>query len=312
MKLENIQISSAGFQPFAGTLIDASIIVATRKKEFDDSSVLKEESTPLMKSKSLYTGLQGFKTIESLFFTCRGLRLKQANFFLRNLDSVDNVGAIPFVKKSVNIRGYVVPEDHNESALLISTQYEEPRVYNELLENIEKAKYEPEKNIPILTWFNERQETWFIHKKRPFAPILFNYYIRGRPRHLFNPSRIFADNFYGLVPKWDVDHYVLLAIMNSTFVTNEIISHARNQGNGLLKVQLFEYRNVLIPDWQLFNEDVIESLKIQGKRLSKSSVESASDILDQIDEIIQKALEEKNFDFLNEFKQCGFQLKLRT
>lgn len=289
---QDIQISSAGLQPFAGKLIDASIIVARGKKGKCDSSTLNIVDNATIKNRSLYAGFKGFESVESLFFTCRGLRLKQTSIFLRHLDSVKKIGATPFVKKSLKIEGYIVPTDHDEAALLISSQDENPLIFNELLEDIERAKKDPENNVTILTWLNERPETWFIHKKRPFAPILFNYYLRGRPRHLYNPSRIFADNFYGLLPRTEVDSFVILAILNSTFVTNEIISHARNQGNGLLKIQLFEYRNVLIPDWQNFSQKEITKLKNLGEKLSKSSVKTACNIIEEIDKVILTALKE--------------------
>src|SRR5262249_22203944 len=137
-------------------------------------------------------GVEGFEPLDRLFASRRGLRLKQADFFLCDLSDVERTGATPFVKKCGRVRGYAVPSDHGEAALLARSPRPDARVLRELERRIERAAREPEANVSILTWHRERPETWFAHGAPPRAPLIFNYYLRNRPRYLYNPERAYS------------------------------------------------------------------------------------------------------------------------
>jgi len=281
-----VQTADVARQPFMGRLIDATIITATRAGgEF--VCVPQENAVTSMVEPSPVSDVEGLKSVDSLFHTKRGLRLKQASFFLAKYESAEAVGATPFVKKPALIEGFVVAEDHPEAALL---QYpdEEPnqRLVAEIERRIQVAKASPSKNVAILTWYIERPDTWYLHRPAPYAPLLFNYYLRSRPRHIFNENRVYADNFYGLTPLREVNPLIPFAILNSTLVCADILFRARNQGNGLRKIQLYEYREVNIPNWEVMQPSTQQELSSLGGELARAGT-GVEKTIARIDEVIR-------------------------
>lgn len=290
---EQLDIVPVGAQPFHRRLIDASIIIATRSTNEHISNQSKQ-GADLFKRNTPFTGVEGFKRIVDLFHTKRGLRLKQANFFLTESQNISRLGATPFVKKPAKITGYIVPENHSEAALLIHPDSTpNKRILEELETRLSMARKNPGKNISILTWYAERPDTWYLHRPAPYAPILFNYYLRHRPRHISNPKRYYADNFYGLTPISDIDIKALVALLNSTCVCSEILYRVRNQGSGLAKVQLYEYRETWIPDWTSISNQGLARLKEYGDLLINVPNEAQS-VFNQIDEVISSEFTSEN------------------
>lgn len=276
---ESLECTPVGGRPFGDRLIDATIITGQRRT----SCPTHPQSVPIPSTdKSPFANLSGFETVDELFQTKRGLRLKQAKFFLCELDKVRSCGATPFVKKSSGILGYAVPGNHPEAVLLVTLAHGDRRVRSEIERRLLLAIKEPKSNVPILTWHREREDTWCVHRPAPYAPLLFNYYLRKVPRHLYNADRFYADNFYGLTPKSRIDPLVPLAILNSTIVAIDILAHARNQGNGLAKIQLFEYRQVRMPDWTKMSRTTINRLRGLGRKLVKSERRSP-ELIEEID-----------------------------
>lgn len=284
-----METRNVGQEPFPGRLIDATIITATRtSKQFVGEP--NEFAVAIVREQSWLSGLEGVASVHSLFHTKRGLRLKQAAFFLIDLNEGLRVGATPFVKKPGRVRGYAVRDNHPEAALL---QYpgDTPNLLlaSEIDRRVHLAQNAPDKNVAILTWYKERPENWFLHPKAPYAPILFNYYLRGRPRHIYNRTRVFADNFYGLTPLKTVDPLIPFAIMNSTCVCIDILQRTRNQGHGLKKIQLYEYRETLVPDWTRLSKSAQRRFRRLGEELLRAS-HKAPDCLREIDDVIAQEL----------------------
>ena len=240
-------------QPFNGHLIDATVIYAEKNGE-RKSDALWQYTGGRVRTGPLSL-VPGFCLISDAFQTQRGLRLKQADFFLCDAKTAVEYGATPFLKKVTKFNGYQVPEDHPEAALLLGAGDRNPAIIAELRRRLRVALQAPEDNVSILTWFSERPETWMLHRPAPYAGIVFNYYIRRRPKHILNLSHAYSDNFYGLAPREysltlreAVPMLAWLAALNSTAACIGILSMARNQGSGLAKVQLFEYRKAHVPD----------------------------------------------------------------
>jgi adenine-specific DNA-methyltransferase len=238
----DVEFQTVQQQPFDGHLIDAVVIYGTRRPEADEG----DQEAIVMRRSSPFSGLKGFLPIERLFVTRRGLRLKQADFFLCELAEFEDRGAVPFVKKLPGHKGFNIPNNHSEGALLVSQYGSNAALLRELKRRLKLAEQNPEQNVSILTWYKERPSAWFTHGTPPKAPIIFNYYLRNRPRHI-NNNRIFSDNFYGLTPLVESAPLAAwIAVLNSSAACVEILSRARNQGSGLAKVQLFEYRQAAI------------------------------------------------------------------
>lgn len=277
-----ITMEPEGNQPFNGRLIDATVIYGQKRRSVGygppRSSILSRVETSRLSS------VEGFCALTDVFESRRGLRLKQADFFLCDLGKHEKLGATPFVKKVNRIAGYQVSEDHREGALLICLGERKPTVRVELLRRLREAQKKPEQNVSILTWFKERRESWMLHRRPPYAEIIFNYYMRNRPKHILNPHHPYSDNFYGLIARTRISPLAWLAVLNSTAVCIEILSRARNQGSGLAKVQLFEYRNVRVPNLQLCSRSEVRKFEILGEKLAEH--EAPQGILRRIDELL--------------------------
>lgn len=277
-------------QHFDGRLIDTTILDFTKRTRADEPSrLLISQSSPQLPEELLVC--DGFAGVDDLLHIRRGLRLKQADFFKCDLSGVKSYGATPFVKKISTIRGFRVPDDHPEAALIATSKRTDGRLSRELQRRLQLALHDSEDNVSVLNWYYQYPDTWFVHTRPPYAPIIFNYYIRKRPRHIYNATRAFSDNFYGLIPRHPIDIMCVLAVMNSTYTYLSIMAEARNQGSGLAKIQLFEYRRVRVPDWRLFDVLTTRRLSHLGRTLSVSDEPRQIEAtLSEIDETISSAL----------------------
>lgn len=267
--------------PFHGRLIDATIIYAEKK----GMGTVSCKQAAAIELDTFTSSIYGMSQITSLFSTKRGLRLKQADFFMTHIDRAEVEGSQPFTKKVNLIEGYSVPENHPEAVLLLTENEGDDRTYRELNRRINKAKSEPEANVSILTWHRERPTLWAQHNSAPRAPILFNYFIRRHPRHIYNPSRIYSDNFYGLKPLKNGSVLAWVAVLNSTASTIGILEQARNQGSGLAKLQLFEYRRARVIDISKWSKADIEKMSCLGELLV-NSIDSPEKIIAAIDDLV--------------------------
>lgn len=272
-----VRWTPAGPQPFEGRLVDATVLVGQRAPKGRQSRPLQDDgAAPAL----------GFAPLNDLADTKRGLRLKQASFFLAK-EPVP--GATPFVKKVGRVRGYSLPPDHHEWALLVHHPGEDSPVLLEIRKRLTQAVDDPDNNKPVLNWHRERPETWFVHRRPPRAPILFNYYLRNAPRHILSDGRAYSDNFYGVTPRPGCPVPAAFAVLNSRRVGSSLVEAARSQGNGLVKLQLFEYRDVLIPDWRMFAAPVMVELTTLGNELAASD-EPPHAVVERIDDAIDRAL----------------------
>lgn len=257
-----LRVESVPNMPFDGQLIDATIIYA-------------ERGTPPVSGESIFTScaplfahdIDGIRPLHTLFETKRGLRLKQSDFFMTTLANAEKEGAQPFVKKVRLIPGYSVPDDHSEAVLLVTPNEANVRTLRVLKRRFAQALLNPSANVSIMTWQKERPEVWAQHGSRPWAPLLLNYYLRKRPRHIYNSNRIYSDNFYGLTPRGSIPVLAWLAALNSTASAVGLLEQARNQGAGLAKLQLFEYRAAQIVDLTEWSLSDVNRLRSVGQDL---------------------------------------------
>ncbi len=91
--------------------------------------------------------------------------------------------------------------------------------------------------------------------------ICFNYYLRDRPRHILNQKGFaISDNYYVSTPYDDFPVKAAWLLLNSDLFIFPILACARNQGHGLQKLQAYEYRSALVPNWNNLSKDDIELL----------------------------------------------------
>lgn len=280
----SINVESVHGLPFENRLIDATILYL--EKGNGVGAVGNQPSTEQFTDR-----FSELSPVNQLFSTRRGLRLKQAGFFLTDLNAVERDGATPFIKKVNLVSGFSVLEDHPEAALLVTPSRRDERTLRALQHRLSGAQLAPENNIPILTWWRERPEAWASHADGSWAPLLFNYYLRRRPRHIYNPrqERIFSDNFYGLTPrKSDVPVLAWLAALNATLTVVGVLERARNQGAGLAKLQLFEYREARVVDLEQWSLQDISKMMLFGQELACGG--DPEKMIASIDELIAVVL----------------------
>jgi adenine-specific DNA-methyltransferase len=162
------------------------------------------------------------------------------------------------------------------------------RVENEVTKNPDKFK-------TLVSRINQDRERWHIQKCKPPGDIVFGYIIQERKKFYFNDIKIpTTDNFHNIISK--IDPYVLFATLNSTLTQYMLELSGRTQGSGLLKFQVYELEDLLVPNLQNAPENILSKLKKYGKTmsgLSRDELPSAvfKKLLDQIDEVIFDYLE---------------------
>lgn len=221
--------------PFLNTLVDAEIIVWHKQlsKNEEPLQLLIENGVP-----------NGFLKISEVARIRRGTSFLRREYFVFT-DKDEATNLVPLVTKQTLKDGlYVKP---NTFALLESGS--------------------PNSDLESLTNLKNRHDdarlTQISRLPSPVrSPILFNYYIRNNPRHLWNPDLIAAsDNFY-CVDLFKQDHKeIFWYLANSIQVESELIKASRTQGSGLRKLQLFEYENVLFPDFTKFEPDILHNIR---------------------------------------------------
>lgn len=91
--------------------------------------------------------------------------------------------------------------------------------------------------------------------------ICFNYYVRDKPRHLLNRTKnSVSDNFYACTVKRNFPARAAWILLNSDQYLTAILGSGRNQGNGLTKIQAFEYRTARVPDWSKLSAGAVRRL----------------------------------------------------
>lgn len=226
--------------PFNGVLVDAQILIY-RKKIVASKGV----------SPKIEAGDDTLVTIGELLQVRRGTALPKRKAFLASSDDPYFERSSPFFIKQSNLDGLVVVPDK--------------RAY---LADSQKTQ-----NDNFQTWLTERVKAQIPYPSRTAikavcGPLAFNYYIRNAPRHLWNIDNVaLADNFYVSNPIGDFPAEVAWLLLNSDIYLDKLTDSARNQGNGLLKLQLYEYKQVLVPDWRRLPNSIINELQQNAQYL---------------------------------------------
>ena len=133
----------------------------------------------------------------------------------------------------------------------------------------------------------ETKKDWYkINLKAP-GNFIFNYYLRNNIDFIYNPNKFLSsDNFYIL--NIQNDELAYFAILNSSFTRLNTLSNSRSQGNGLRKIQLYEFKEVKVIDIKKLSKTAISRLKMLGEELMNiNRYESGhQQIIEQIDLVL--------------------------
>ena len=224
--------------PFKGRLIDAEIIL-WKKNE----SLLSE--VPEIDDKKAYRCPENFCSISELAKVKRGTSFVKREYFVTNEPAPESA-LTQMVTKQPLKDGLIVKA--NAFGLFKSNVLGRDMVILDELKQVNKdPRIDALKTLPTPI----------------FGDIIFNYYLRGNPRHLLNVHGYPAsDNFYCL--KFVDVSYILphWVIANSNQAIWQLIKSSRKQGSGLRKLQLFEYSRCGIPDYRKFSVDSLDLVKM--------------------------------------------------
>nr|WP_315231038.1 Eco57I restriction-modification methylase domain-containing protein [uncultured Flavobacterium sp.] len=136
---------------------------------------------------------------------------------------------------------------------------------------------------------------WYKIKLKSCGNFIFNYYLRNNIDFIYNPNKyLSSDNFYSV----NIEHSELayLAILNSSFTRLNILNNSRSQGNGLRKIQLYEFKEVKTIDVKKLSSTSIKKLEILSKSLMFANRydNEQKETIEQIDSILLKEYNDYN------------------
>jgi methylase of polypeptide subunit release factors len=210
--------------PFDNAIIDAEVILVRRRDSIKNVQARADKAVP-----------EGLTPLGELVHVRRGTALPKREFFVSKDDHPMAAYAVPFLRKQ-DVNALVVSPDCNA-----------------FLQRNELKGEESRKIIDLIASSMGRAQ---VSLPRPISgSIVFNYYVRNRPRHLFNPDGVpVADNFYAIEPK-EISREAAWLLLNSSAFLDPIVNAGKSQGNGLTKLQVYAYRRAIVPDWRRIRDD---------------------------------------------------------
>ena len=194
--------------------------------------------------------------------------------------------SIPFVKDVTSISSFNIK---NELYYLLALNGHISKKTKRHLEFAKREILAEGEKFKALKEQIEHDSNWYkVQLKKP-GNLLFNYYLRKNIHFLLNEKLHYSsDNFYIL----NVEDNILpnFAILNSTFTRISILLHSRNQGNGLRKIQLYEFKDVPVIDSSKLSNATISELGIAGEKLKSVDrfSEEKEKIINDIDKLLIK------------------------
>ena len=226
--------------PFDNVAIDASILVFRRNSSNKKATL---RNTKLKK---------GEARLDQLLQIRRGTSFPKREFFIPTKNHIYFSDATPILLKPGSVSDLYATADSR--AFLVNNNKSE-KWLSALELSLKQNGYE--------------------HAKSEIKPIsgkiFFNYFIRKNPRHLWSGKKMAcSDNFYVSEATCGIPDSVAWLFLNSTFFLNRIEKAGRTQGGGLTKLQLFEYRGAVVPDWRLLSSEILMDLDLLTKKLIKA------------------------------------------
>lgn len=126
-------------------------------------------------------------------------------------------------------------------------------------------------------------QIWYSLTPQSFAPIIFPYIIRYKPRFILNQGCYMArDNFYLL--NSNLEKGLFVALLNNYYVFLQLELCGKSYGNGILKIQKYDVDNILIVNPMLISQTDEKRLSELGLKYTESGNE---DLLDAISDILK-------------------------
>ncbi|OPC53221.1 Eco57I restriction-modification methylase domain-containing protein [Elizabethkingia bruuniana] len=214
----------------------------------------------------------------------------------------------PIVKDVSQIKTYTVNKENAYILAINGSISNETKKYLESVKN-EILKTPAQKFVAVKRDIGTKRD-WYKINLKATGNFIFNYYLRNNIDFIYNPKKFLSsDNFYILNIK--DNELANLAILNSSFTRLNTLSNSRSQGNGLRKIQLYEFKEVKVFDVNKLSEQTVNKLNFLGKELMKASRYDNGQmyIIKKIDLVLIDEYNEKNSsslaidDLNNEIKE---------
>lgn len=191
----------------------------------------------------------------------------------------------PIVKNVSRIKTYNV---NKENAFILAVNGSISDATKEYLDSVKiKILKTPSDKYKAVKRDITKNKNWYTIKIKSSGNFIFNYYLRNNIDFIYNPNKhLSSDNFYSV--NIEQSELAYLAILNSSFTRLNILNNSRSQGNGLRKIQLYEFKEVKVIDIKNISSETIKELEGLGKSLMTSNRydDQQNEIIEQIDSIL--------------------------
>ena len=214
----------------------------------------------------------------------------------------------PIIKDVSQIKTYTVNQENAYILAVNGSISNETKKYLESVKN-EILKTPTQKFIAVKRDIETKRD-WYKINLKATGNFIFNYYLRNNIDFIYNPNKFLSsDNFYILNIK--DNELANFSILNSSFTRLNTLSNSRSQGNGLRKIQLYEFKEVKVIDVKKLSEPSIKKLELLGKELMYLSryENGQKHIIEKIDLVLIDEYNEKTSssltidDLNNEIKE---------
>lgn len=199
----------------------------------------------------------------------------------------------PIVKDVSQIKTYTVKQENAYILAVNGSISNETKQYLESVKN-EILKTPTQKFIAVKRDIETKRD-WYKINLKATGNFIFNYYLRNNIDFIYNPKKFLSsDNFYILNIK--DNELANFSILNSSFTRLNTLSNSRSQGNGLRKIQLYEFKEVKVIDINKLSEQSIKKLELLGKELMNVNryENGQKQIIEQIDSVLIDEYNKKN------------------
>ena len=265
---EEINISGNLFEDNA--LVEVFILKIIKSKKCDN---LKQSKKLLLKDGALKDinsikknniNFNNFVPFSSLCRCRRGLTTGFNSFFIN--PEVNDLFCEPIVSSPKQILGYTTNGCNYDKLLChIDISNKELNKYIKKYERIIVSEKKPK----VLFEKILNKENWYDIHVIPCNGILFSYFIRDDIKFVNNDNFIVRDNFYVIYPL--IDKMLCLSLLNNYYVYYQLEKIGKKYGNGLLKIQKYDFEEVKIPNYVEYEEKDINKLIQNAKEMIKTS-----------------------------------------
>jgi predicted Fe-Mo cluster-binding NifX family protein len=199
----------------------------------------------------------------------------------------------PIIKTVSSIKTYNVTK---ENAFILALNGSISDVTKEYLDSVKnKILDTPSDKYKAVKRDIVQNKNWYTIKVKSSGNFIFNYYLRNNIDFIYNPNKhLSSDNFYSV----NIEHSELtyLAILNSSLTRLNILNNSRSQGNGLRKIQLYEFKEIKVINIKNISSKSINELEDLGKSLMITNRydNQQNEIIEQIDIILLNEYNEYN------------------